>query len=146
MNKIIPVIALFPILSHASDKDCANVGASIETGLFQDITETVNIVPSSIIRDKTSVEVLNISPVSRIFAAQMAAVDHNADVARKDGLELSESQYFSSYYDNGVKNVTAKYTYQNKEGRTDIFIASGLINADECSVRYNGHLTLSREF
>lgn len=146
MNKIILVTLLFPILAHASDKDCARVGASIETGLFQDITETMNISPSSIIRDKTSFEVLNISPVSRIFAMQMAAVDHSADVERKDGLELSESQYFSSYYDNAVKNVTAKYTYRNKEGRTDIFIASGLINADECSVRYNGHLTLSREF
>ncbi|WP_312267957.1 Shiga toxin A subunit [Pseudescherichia sp.] len=146
MNKITLIILLFPMLSHASDTDCANVGASIETGLFQDITRSMNIAPSSIIKDMTSVEVLNISPVSRIFAAQMAAVDHKADIARKDGLELSESQYLSSYYDNGVKNVTAKYTYQNKDGKKDIFIASGLINADECSVRYNGHLTLSREF
>ncbi|HAB4038579.1 TPA_asm: Shiga toxin A subunit, partial [Salmonella enterica subsp. enterica serovar Java] len=27
-----------------------------------------------------------------------------------------------------------------------IFIASSLMNADECSVRFNGYITLSREF
>ncbi|EAS5214559.1 Shiga toxin A subunit, partial [Salmonella enterica subsp. enterica serovar Altona] len=28
----------------------------------------------------------------------------------------------------------------------DIFIASNFMNADECSVRFNGYITLSREF
>ncbi|EBE3552387.1 TPA: Shiga toxin A subunit, partial [Salmonella enterica] len=28
----------------------------------------------------------------------------------------------------------------------DIFIASSFMNADECSVRFNGYITLFREF
>ncbi len=42
--------------------------------------------------------------------------------------------------------LTAKYTYFNQEGKKDVFIASGLINKDECSIRFNGYLTLAREF
>ncbi|WP_312228370.1 Shiga toxin A subunit [Pseudescherichia sp.] len=146
MNKLIYIALFFPALSYADDKACANIWASIETGLFQHFTEELNIVPSSIDRDKTVVEVLDISPVSRLFATQIAYEDHNADEALNNGLTLSKSQYFSSYYENKVKNVTAKYTYQNKKGIKNVFIASGLINADECSVRFNGYLTLSREF
>ncbi|HFO8825296.1 TPA: Shiga toxin A subunit, partial [Escherichia coli] len=28
----------------------------------------------------------------------------------------------------------------------DVFIASGIINENECSVRFNGYIILSREF
>ncbi|MGL6020550.1 MAG: Shiga toxin A subunit, partial [Gibbsiella quercinecans] len=34
----------------------------------------------------------------------------------------------------------------NANGQRDIFIASSLLNNDECSIRFNGYLTLSREF
>ncbi|QCR38577.1 Shiga toxin A subunit (plasmid) [Nissabacter sp. SGAir0207] len=118
----------------------------MEIALFQNFTEKLNIDPSSIEKKKTEVSVLDISPVSAVFASQTAANDHAADAARHDGLALSEAQYLSSYLDDGVKNVTAKYTYYNQRGQKDVFIASGLINANECSVRFNGYLTLAREF
>ncbi|EDZ7381678.1 Shiga toxin A subunit, partial [Salmonella enterica] len=51
-----------------------------------------------------------------------------------------------SYYENQVKSIVAKYTYINKDKGKDIFIASSFMNADECSVRFNGYITLSREF
>lgn len=146
MYKFIYTLIFLPFFSYAGDRECANVGASLEIGLFQNLTETLNIPPSSIEKNKTTVQILDISPVSRVYAKQMALDDHKEDVARKDGLEISEQQYLSIYHDNGVKNITAKYTYQDKEGRVNVFIASGLINADECSVRFNGYLTLSREF
>ncbi|ECS1302436.1 Shiga toxin A subunit, partial [Salmonella enterica] len=45
-----------------------------------------------------------------------------------------------------VKSIVAKYTYINKDKEKDIFIASSFMNADECSVRFNGYITLSRGF
>ncbi|EAR8665906.1 Shiga toxin A subunit, partial [Salmonella enterica] len=59
---------------------------------------------------------------------------------------LDKKSYFDSYYENQVKSIVAKYTYINKDEEKDIFIASSFMNADECSVRFNGYITLSREF
>lgn len=59
---------------------------------------------------------------------------------------LDKKSYSDSYYENQVKSIVAKYTYINKDKEKDIFIASSFMNADECSVRFNGYITLSRGF
>lgn len=59
---------------------------------------------------------------------------------------LDKKSYFDSYYENQVKSIVAKYTYINKDKEKDIFIASSFMNADECSVRFNGYITLSENF
>lgn len=95
---------------------------------------------------KHKVQVINIAPVSDIFARQVAKVDYDADQQKNGKALLSEGDYFESYYTNGAKSITAKYVYTNNKGKSDVFITSGFINNDECSVRFNGYLTLSREF
>jgi len=95
---------------------------------------------------KPTVQVLNVSPVSKIFAQQLAKADSDADKKRNGTPLLQESDYFESYAINGAKSITVKYTLRNTKGQRSSFIASGLVNNDECSVRFNGYLTLSREF
>ncbi|MEY7631937.1 Shiga toxin A subunit, partial [Enterobacter quasihormaechei] len=34
----------------------------------------------------------------------------------------------------------------NKDAKKDVFIASSLMNKDECSIRFNGYIILSRQF
>ncbi|MRS15026.1 Shiga toxin A subunit [Enterobacteriaceae bacterium RIT691] len=91
-------------------------------------------------REKIAVEVLDLSPVSDVLARQLAKADSKA------GKGLSENDYYGFYHAQGVLNLTAKYTYTNSKGKRDVFIASSLLNDDECSVRFNGYMTLSREF
>jgi len=91
-------------------------------------------------RDKTAVEVLNLSPVSDALARQLAQTD------TKNGNGLSFKDYYSIYHDNGAMTLTVKYTYTNAKGARNVYIVSSLLNNDECSVRFNGYLTLSREF
>lgn len=141
IKKLLIIIPLLPLCSYASDVGCAAVGASMESSLF----EAIKIHSSTVQRDKTTVEVINISPVSELYAESLAKADHANDVANGK-FPLSESDYFSSYYENNTKSITAKYTYTNKHGKKDVFIASSLVNKDECSVRFNGYITLSREF
>lgn len=58
-------------------------------------------------RDKTTVEVLNISSVSDAFARQLAQAD------TKNGNGLLYKDYYGIYHDNGAMALTAKYTYTN---------------------------------
>lgn len=131
--------------SYAEDPGCASVGASMESSLLDAISKDLKIDISAIQRDKTAVEVINTTAVSELYAESLANVDRENDVD-KGKATIPTGDYFSSYYANHVKSITAKYTYTNNQGKKDIFIASSLMNKEECSVRFNGYLTLAREF
>ncbi|HDP9663991.1 TPA: Shiga toxin A subunit [Salmonella enterica] len=135
-----------PAISYAHDYGCATVGASMESSLFDAIKNDLNIDVATIIKDKTKVEILDISPVSKLYAESLARMDYEKDKAKNKVAILDKKSYFDSYYENQVKSIVAKYTYINKDKEKDIFIASSFMNADECSVRFNGYITLSREF
>ncbi|EAO9147720.1 Shiga toxin A subunit [Salmonella enterica] len=135
-----------PAISYAHDYGCATVGASMESSLFDAIKNDLNIDVATIIKDKTKVEILDISPVSKVYAESLARMDYEKDKTKNKVAILDKKSYFDSYYENQVKSIVAKYTYINKDKEKDIFIASSFMNADECSVRFNGYITLSREF
>ncbi|EAT7573554.1 Shiga toxin A subunit [Salmonella enterica subsp. enterica serovar Takoradi] len=135
-----------PAISYAHDYGCATVGASMESSLFDAIKNDLNIDVATIIKDKTKVEILDISPVSKVYAESLARMDYEKDKAKNKVAILDKKSYSDSYYENQVKSIVAKYTYINKDKEKDIFIASSFMNADECSVRFNGYITLSREF
>ncbi|EDW2225132.1 Shiga toxin A subunit [Salmonella enterica] len=135
-----------PAISYAHDYGCATVGASMESSLFDAIKNDLNIDVATIIKDKTKVEILDISPVSKVYAESLARMDYEKDKAKNKVAILDKKSYFDSYYENQVKSIVAKYTYINKDKEKYIFIASSFMNADECSVRFNGYITLSREF
>ncbi|ELY5814347.1 Shiga toxin A subunit [Cronobacter turicensis] len=139
------LISAIPVISYSKNHDCTIVGASLESSLFSAIGDELNIDITAIDRAKTRVEHLYTAPVSKTYAAALAKTDYAANTSA-GRLSLSEGDYFASYHGNHTQSVTAKYTYFNKDNKKDVFIASGLINRDECSVRFNGYLTLSREF
>lgn len=117
----------------------------MESSLFDALSTNLKIDVSTIQRDKTEVEIIDVSPVSEKYAKSLAEVDYS-DALHNGKARIPLRDYFSSYYSNDTKNITARYIYINNKGRKDIFIASSIMNKDECSVRFNGFITLSREF
>lgn len=118
--------------------ECTKPGHYNQEILFFFITSVPRMI--SVDRGKTTVEILSITPVSGLFAWQMAKAD-----SQKTS-ELSAEDYFRGYQQKNVQNLTVKYSYIDDNGLRDIFIASSLINDDKCSVRFNGYMTLSRKF
>jgi len=132
-----------PALSWSDiDAGCAKTGTLMYTALTDAIVRDLHIDRAMLVEKNTTVNVIDISPVSKLFAEQMA----NADYNKQAEPWLSKEEYFDIYYNHGVKSITAKYTFKDIKGKRDIFIASSLLNDDECSVRFNGYMTLSREF
>ncbi|EHM8562734.1 Shiga toxin A subunit, partial [Salmonella enterica] len=117
-----------PAISYAHDYGCATVGASMESSLFDAIKNDLNIDVATIIKDKTRVEILDISPVSKVYAESLARMDYEKDKAKNKVAILDKKSYFDSYYENQVKSIVAKYTYINKDKEKDIFIASSFMN------------------
>jgi hypothetical protein len=141
-------LVLMPVFAMAATpgSECAAPGHYVEGMLLTSIKNDLGIDLTSIQYSKTTVEVLDVLPVSDVFARKMAIADSQADLKKSADLRLSESDYYSMYHDGHVLTVTAKYTFTDKNGKRDEFISSAFANDDECSVRYNGYITLSREF
>jgi len=142
-------IALFPIMSFAANQpgsECAASGHFIEGMLLTRIKNDLGVDLVSIQYDKTTMQILNIAPISEFFARKLALADSQTHLEIPENIRLTEKDYYSIYHDNHVLTVTAKYTFTDKNNKQNVFISSALVNDDECSVRYNGYLTLSREF
>ncbi|WP_336222156.1 Shiga toxin A subunit [Citrobacter amalonaticus] len=143
---IVSLLASIPVISYAQNNGCATVGASMELSLFDAMQSDLNINPSTILKNKTRVEVLDVSPVSKLYAESLAKNDYDKDKARNKVAMLDEKSYFDSYYENQAKSIVAKYTYISSGRKKNVLIASSLMNENECSVRFNGYIILSREF
>ncbi|WP_312316391.1 hypothetical protein [Atlantibacter hermannii] len=74
---LVILIAFLPMLSYAKNYGCATAGASMETSLFEALSEQLSIDTSTIVRDKTQVKILDITPVSRTYAEYLARFDFN---------------------------------------------------------------------
>ncbi|RPE04477.1 Shiga toxin A subunit [Candidatus Pantoea deserta] len=136
------LFALPALSSSDIDAGCAKAGTLMYIDLTDAIARDLHIDRAMLVEKNTTVEVIDISPVSKLFAEQMANADYNEQAEHW----LSKEEYFDIYYNHRVKNITAKYTFKDIKGNRDVFIASSLLNDDECSVRFNGYMTLSREF
>ncbi|CAM8681244.1 Shiga toxin A subunit [Leclercia adecarboxylata] len=144
-KKSLYLLIIYPFLTHANNNGCAIVGASMETALFNAISRDLQIDTSTIQRNKTTIKIIDLSPVSKLYAQSLAKIDYEMAVAQGKAT-IPEGAYLDSYYENNTQSLTVKYTYINKKKKEDIFIASGLINDDECSVRFNGYMVIAREF
>jgi len=149
IKTVLFTMILLPALSQAAGlpgSECAAPGNYVEGMLLANIKNDLGIDLTTIRYDKTTVEILSISPVSELFARKLAIADSQADLKRPADIRLTEKDYYSIYHDNHVLTVTAKYTFTDKSNKRDVFISSSFVNDNECSVRYNGYLTLSRDF
>ena len=143
---LICILITVPVISSAKDYGCASIGLSMESSLFDALSKDLKIDTSTVDETKAKVEIIDVSPISRVYAEALAMVDFNNDPSKDKTEETYKKIYFSSYYEDEVKSITAKYTYTNKVGKKSVFIATSLMNKDECSVRFNEYITLSREF
>ncbi|WP_336215066.1 Shiga toxin A subunit [Enterobacter sp. P82] len=138
-----------PVFVYASspDTECAAPGHYMDNMLQVTIKNELGIDIATIQNDKITSDLIDVTPVSYFLAHQLARSYFEADKKRNGGkADLTEKEYFDSFHANGAKSITAKYTYTSTSGKRDVFIASSLFNNDECSVLFNGYLTLSREF
>ncbi|NMP29574.1 hypothetical protein GW590_22245 [Rahnella sp. SAP-1] len=93
-----------------------------------------------IIKSKTKITLIDNQPVSKLLAEQMAkkAIE-NLDYDDFEGMKNAFMEY-------NPRNLIVRYSFVNKEGKENILIGSSIVNDEECSVTFNGYITVKREF
>jgi len=52
----------------------------------------------------------------------------------------------NAFMEYNPRNLIIRYSFVNKEGKENILIGSSIVNDEECSVTFNGYITVKREF
>ncbi|CAI1732579.1 Uncharacterised protein [Serratia quinivorans] len=119
---------------------CVIVGSSVDVPIFNAMINEMGVKRESIVAKKTKLELLENKPVNKLLAMQMA---------KSDEKKLSFVKYkdlISIYQNDNPRNLIIKYTYENTDGKHNVFIGSAIVNNNECSVGFNGYIVVEREF
>lgn len=143
MNALAGLLILIPRVSYASNP-CVVSGASVELGMTSQLSEDTGL--SHAVLGAAEMEQLSSVPVGHFLAMQYAVADHTRDTKRPGVTTLSIDRYHDIYFGQQAVNLTVKYTYTSMAGKRNIYIGTSIVNSDECSIRFNGYITVQREF
>ncbi len=144
MNILPAILLITPIYAFAIADPCVIPGSSVEIDMTRNIEKDLGFEANALASPK--MELLSIEPVGKILAEQYAKADRAADFVRLGKYSLVYEDYLTSYFDDGAKTLLIKYTYENPAKQQNIFVASAIVNNNECSVRFNGYVIVKRDF
>ena len=94
---------------------------------------------------KTKAEIIAITPVNHPLALMYGEAQKQLGGVNSEDLTTAE-EFAQGFMDNNAKNIIVKYTYEDKQGRRNIFLASTFVSDVDCIVRFNGYIIVQREF
>ncbi|MFZ4835149.1 hypothetical protein [Rouxiella sp. Mn2063] len=147
MNTIIRLFFFFHIflstIVEAVEKNpCAIPASSVGISMTDAMLNDFKISRSTIVENKTKMELIDNVKVDSAFSDFMAKEDKVKDTDNFVSLE----EYRGIYREGNPRNLIVKVSYENKERKHNIFLASSIVNDDECSIRFNGYIIIKREF
>lgn len=144
MKRFVGLLILFPGGGAQASNPCVVSGSSVEIGMTSQLTEDTGL--SQKFLGAAQMEQLSSVPVGHFLAMQYAVADHNSDIQRPGVTTLSIDRYYDIYFSQQAVNLTVKYTYTSVAGKRNIYIGTSIVNSEECSIRFNGYITVQREF
>jgi hypothetical protein len=137
----IPIIAVFNVI--AVDKNpCAVPESSISTSMVDSMVNDFGIVRGSIAENKIKMELIDNTAVNKAYASYLANEDYKKDTEHFVKLD----EYKKIYLEDNPRNLITKISIENNKGLQNTFISSSIVNDNECSVRFNGYITVKREY
>ena len=121
---------------------CLDINRAVGVAMTEAMIRDLQIDQRQLVLNQTHLTLLDVQPVT----AEMALYYAHQDIKELDVDSQKLSGYQEIYTFPGTQNLIVNYDYQNKAGKHNKFIASMLINDEECSVRFNGYIIVKREF
>lgn len=109
------------------------------------MTKDLKIDDSVFNIQKTKAEIISVVPVEYELALMYGEKEHRLDGPNSD-IVTTADEYAQGFMENNAKNIIVKYTYEDKQGRQNVFLASTFVSDSECLVRFNGYIIVKREF
>ncbi|MDN8541706.1 hypothetical protein QZH36_09655 [Erwinia sp. BC051422] len=122
------------------DNNCKDLHSGTAIAMTDTMSATLNIDKNTIAKEETKTELIFNEPVSDILSEQYALeVLKNAQSEKIPKVKEIFSQY-------NARNLIIKFTFKDINNKEDIFLVSAIANDYECDVKFNGFITVKREF
>lgn len=135
-------IATSNAVAVVKSNPCIVPQSSVGISMLNSMDKEMKIDISTILRDKTKTELVMNEPVSHQLAEQFAIIDEK----QNPNMWLSVKDYINVYSESNARNLIVKFTFENTNRQHNVFLASALVNDNECSVRFNGYIIVKRDF
>lgn len=147
MRSILKVISFIPALVVlnvlAVDKNpCAVQESSIGKSMVDSMVNDFGTARGEIAENKIKMELIDNIAVSKAYASYLASEDYKKDTEHFVKLD----EYKKIYLEDNPRNLITKISIENNKGLRNTFISSSIVNDNECSVRFNGYITVKREY
>lgn len=136
------LVSLFSNAKSIKSNPCIKPTASADTVMIDKMVSDMNIDFRSLNRSRTRSSLIDNSRVSSSLIQQFAKETFSESTDKLVSLNELEEIFGSD----NVRNLIIEFTYEDKTGKKNVFLVSQLVNDYECGVRFNGYLTVSREF
>ncbi|WP_053145960.1 hypothetical protein [Erwinia billingiae] len=124
------------------DNNCKAPQSGTGIIMMDEMSRSMKIDTDTIIKEKTTTELIYNNPITDRLASQYALKSYN----EAPNNWTSVKSYKEIFSEHNVRNLIIKFTFENKEKKQNVFLVSTLANDDECSVRFNGYIIVKREF
>ena len=135
-------IISFPSLATVTPQSCLDIDRSVGVSMTEAMVEDFKINEKELVLRKTKMTILDIQDVTEVMA-NFFAREYQEEMHFPDS-DLND--YVNIYKEANPKNLIIKYDFVNKQNKHNIFIASVLVNDNECSLGFKGYITVRREF
>ncbi|WNJ78656.1 Shiga toxin A subunit [Cedecea neteri] len=135
-------ITMSNTVDAVKDNSCVVPQSSIGISMLNAMDKEMKIDISTVLRDKTETELVTNEPVSHQLVEQFAIIDEK----QNPNMWLSVKDYINVYSESNARNLIVKFTFENTNRQHNVFLASALVNDNECSVRFNGYIIVKRDF
>lgn len=136
------IITNYALADVVKDNNCKIPISSTGIEMTEQMHEKMRIDTSTIDEGKTKTELISNLPVTPPLAREYAMESY-----RKDPDDwISVKEYIKMYTEHNVRNLIIKFTYENKNKKQNVFLVSAFANDYECNIRFNGYITVKREF
>lgn len=121
---------------------CAIPTSSIGSEMVNSMVADFGIPLESVNRSKIEMKLISNMKVNKAYGDYLAKEDYKSD--KEHFVKLKE--YQKIYKEDNPKNLITQITIENIKGEKNIFMASSIVNDDECSVRFNGYIIVQKEY
>lgn len=121
---------------------CAIPTSSIVIAMTDSMVADFDIPFESINRSKIEIKLIEDMEVNESYGTYLANEDYKND--KEHFVKLKE--YEKIYTEYHPRNLITQISINNMEGKKNIFLASSIVNDDECSVRFNGYIIVKKEY
>ncbi|MDU6410653.1 MAG: hypothetical protein E6560_06745 [Yersiniaceae bacterium] len=147
MKRLIWMLIFFSFhtFSAVTPSECVKLNNGIGSAMYISMLEDLKIARSNIIKEKTKATIVATSPVTHPLAMVYGEEEKRLSGEHSEDRTTAE-EYAQGFMADNSKNIITEYTFENKEGKHNVFLASAFASESDCSVRFNGYIIVKREF